>query len=76
MCELTLEAFGYRDNEARVTRRIHGLLHEQQVGQPLPEWLHRKMPWAGSVCRSSAPWRPIGDPRALPVVDAVTESHA
>lgn len=46
MTELTLEAFGYRDNEARVTRRVHALLHEQAVAKPLPDWLRRKSPWA------------------------------
>lgn len=46
MTELTLEAFGYRDNEAHVTRRMHKLLHEQAVAQPLPDWLRRKTPWA------------------------------
>lgn len=46
MTELTLEAFGYRDNEARVSRRVHKLLHEQVAAQPLPDWLRRKTPWA------------------------------
>ena len=89
MSELTLEAFGYRDNEARVTRRMHALLHEQIVAKPLPSWLRRKAPWSGSAfdgvhptpgisnhpARMCAAWRPLGDPRAMPA-DAEMESPA
>lgn len=46
MSELTLEAFGYRDREAAVTRRIRVLLHEQDAAKPLPDWLRQKSPWA------------------------------
>jgi len=55
MSELTLEAFGYRDNEARVTRRIHALLHEQVVAKPLPKWLQRKHPYFAWVSDGPAP---------------------
>lgn len=46
MCELTLEALGYRRDEAAIARRMHVLLHETAVAQPLPAWLQRKAPWS------------------------------
>lgn len=42
MCELTLDAFGYQPEEAALARRLHCLLHEQVVAQPLPVWLQRR----------------------------------
>lgn len=50
MCELTLEADGYHADEARVSRRIHGLLQQpQDPTAPLPAWLTRSAPWGGYV---------------------------
>lgn len=47
MCELTLQADGFRDEEAQVARRLYGLTHE--TPQELPAWLTRKATWSPFV---------------------------
>lgn len=43
MCELTLEADGYRADEANAARRLYDLTHDGS--RRLPEWLARKGTW-------------------------------